>query len=81
LTLDQAVLNTNYLVERIPEEDEQLLRFLDDARITPGYRLTVLDAAAYLGVLTVATETATVPIGYSVAHQIMVLPPQPDPDN
>ncbi len=81
LTLDQAVPDTRYVVERIPEEDQQLLRFLDEARITPGCQLTVVDAAAYLGVLTVATETESVPIGYNVAQQIMVLPTRPDPDN
>ena len=79
LTLDQGALNNDYVVERIPEEDEQLLRFLDDARITPGCKLTVLEAAPYLGVLTVATQTGTVPIGYNVAQQIMVLPAPPDP--
>ena len=80
LTLDQAALNTDYVVERIPEEDEQLLRFLDNARITPSCQLTVLEAAPYRGVLTVATKTETVSIGYNVAQQIMVLPPPPDPD-
>lgn len=77
LTLDRALLNTTYVVERIPEEDDQLLRFLDGSRITPGRQVSVLDGAAYLGVLTVATEKETVPIGYNVAQQIMVVPPEP----
>jgi DtxR family Mn-dependent transcriptional regulator len=75
LTLDRATLNTEYVVERVPEEDDQLLRFLDDSDLTPGCHVTVLDAAHYLGVLTVATARNNVPIGYNVAQQIMVLPP------
>jgi DtxR family Mn-dependent transcriptional regulator len=75
LTLDKATLKIEYVVERVPEEDDQLLRFLDDSDLTPGCHVTVLDAAHYLGVLTVATARNNVPIGYNVAQQIMVLPP------
>jgi DtxR family Mn-dependent transcriptional regulator len=75
LTLDKATLKTEYVVERVPEEDDQLLRFLDDSALTPGCHIRVLDAAHYLRVLTVATARNNVPIGYNVAQQIMVLPP------
>ena len=74
LTLDRAVPDTNYLVERIPEEDHKLLGFLADWRIIPNHRVSVLEATPYLGVLMVATEKDKVSIGYSVAQQIMVLP-------
>jgi DtxR family Mn-dependent transcriptional regulator len=74
LTLDLATLNANYLVQRVPEEDDKLLRFLAEACITPEHQVTVLEATPYLGVLTVATEKGRVSIGYNVAQQIMVLP-------
>ena len=74
LTLDQATLNTDYLVERVPEEDDKLLQFLAQARITPEHQVQILEATPYLGVLTVATEKDRVSIGYNVAQQIMVLP-------
>lgn len=74
LTLDQATLKTEYVVERVPEEDDQLLRFLDDSALTPGCHISVLESAHYLGVLTVATAKDNIPIGYNVAQQIMVLP-------
>jgi len=74
LTLDQAKLNTDYLVERVPEEDDKLLKFLSEACITPSRRVTVLEATPYLGVLSVSTEKDRVSIGYNVAQQIMVLP-------
>ncbi len=78
LTLDQAALNTAYVVERVPEEDSQLLRFLDESSLIPGCRVTVIEAASYVGVMTVSTDKDNVPIGYNVAQQIMVLPGQPD---
>lgn len=77
LALDQAAVNTTYVVERVPEEDDKLLRFLAEAEITPQHHVTVLEAAPYLGVLTVETEKDRVPIGYNVAQQIMVVPPPP----
>ena len=78
LTLDQAVMNVEYVVERVPEEDSQLLRFLDDSSLIPGRRVSVVEAASYVGVMTVSTEKERVPIGYNVAQQIMVLPYKPD---
>jgi DtxR family Mn-dependent transcriptional regulator len=74
LTLDRATLNANYVVERVPEEDDKLLKFLAEAGLTPAHQVTVLEATPYLGVLSVATEKDRVSIGYNVAEQIMVLP-------
>jgi DtxR family Mn-dependent transcriptional regulator len=73
LTLDKAALNTKYVIERVPEEDDKLLGFLSDSWIVPGHEVTLLEATPYLGVLLVATEKDRVSIGYNVAQQIMVL--------
>ena len=77
-TLDNATPLVPYIVDRVPEEDSQLLRFLADSMIVPDYQVTVMDAAPYLGLLEVATQRETVSIGYNVAHQILVRPPEPD---
>jgi DtxR family Mn-dependent transcriptional regulator len=74
LTLDSTTPGQKYVVERVPEEDDKLLRFLADSLITPGHEVTILEAAPYLGVLMVATEKDRVSIGYNVAQQIMVVP-------
>ena len=74
LTLDTASPNLDYLVERVPEEDEELLRFLADSLIIPNHQVSVLEAAPYRGVMTVATQRGEVSIGYNVAHQILVVP-------
>ncbi len=72
VTLDTATPEVAYLVDRVPEEDAKLLRFLSDSMIVPECQVTVVEAAPYLGVLEVATQREKVSIGYSVARQILV---------
>jgi DtxR family Mn-dependent transcriptional regulator len=74
LTLDAAEPGEPYIVDRVPEEDAQLLRFLSDSLIIPEHPVTVAEAAPYLGVMEVATQRDRVSIGYNVARQIVVRP-------
>jgi DtxR family Mn-dependent transcriptional regulator len=72
ISLDRAATKEAYVVERIPEEDPNLLRFLVDSQVVPDSNIEVADAAPYLGVLTVETGTGRVSVGYNVAQQILV---------
>ena len=74
LMLDSAKPGAPYVVDRVPEEDPQLLEFLVDCRLIPEHPVTVAEAAPYLGVMEVDTLTARVSIGYTVARQIVVRP-------
>ena len=74
ITLDTAAKEAQYLVERIPEEDRNLLKFLDEAQIVPESRVSVAEATPYLGVMTVSTPRDQVSIGFNVAQQILVRP-------
>ena len=74
VTLDSAGKGGDYIVERIPEEDPNLLRFLDAAQIVPESRVSVAEATPYLGVMTVATPIDQVSMGFTVAQQILVRP-------
>ena len=74
LTLDAAQPGETYVVDRVPEEDAQLLRFLADSMIIPDQTVTVAEATPYLGVMEVATQRDRVSIGYNVARQIVVRP-------
>ena len=49
ISLDRAATNEAYVVERIPEEDPNLLRFLVDSQVVPDSNIEVADAAPYLG--------------------------------
>ena len=72
LTLDGATTDVTYIVDRVPEEDAKLLRFLSESMIVPDNNITVLEATPYLGVLKVVTQRDQVSIGYNVARQILV---------
>ena len=73
-TLDDAATHTVFTVDRVPEEDTELLRFLSDAGIVPDQDIQVVEAAPYRGVLIVKSSKDRVSIGYNVATQIVVRP-------
>ena len=78
VTLDSAAAGMAYVIDRVPEENAELLRFLAGARLVPYHRVTLLEAMPYLGVMQVETEVDRVSIGYDVARQIVVRPHQPE---
>ena len=75
--LDEAVAGATYIVDRVPEDDIDLLRFLAESLIIPEHEVKVIEGAPYLGVLKVATQRDDVSIGYNVARQIKVRRPAP----
>jgi DtxR family Mn-dependent transcriptional regulator len=75
LALDAVPPDVTYIVDRVPEDDPDLLRFLVSSLIIPDHEVKVLEAAPYRGVLMVATGGGAVSIGYNVARQILLRPP------
>lgn len=78
VALDNAASGTAYIVDRVPEEDAELLKFLGGAQLAPERRIVLLEAMPYLGVMRVETEVDRISIGYNVARQIMVRPADKD---
>ncbi|MBI4236609.1 MAG: metal-dependent transcriptional regulator [Chloroflexi bacterium] len=74
VSLEAAVPGQRYRVDRVPEEEQELLRFLVQSRMVPGALLRVLDAARYRGVLTVEVDGRPVALGYEVAARVWVQP-------
>ena len=62
-------------VERVYEEDEELLRFFHAEGIRPGVEFAVLDVAPYRGTVTIALAGRELVLGLEAAHRIWV----PDP--
>ena len=79
VTLDQAGSGARYIVDRVPEEDAELLKFLATAALIPERPITFVEAMPYLGVMQVETEVDRISIGYNVARQILVRPAPDDP--
>ena len=75
LTLDQAQPQRRYVVERIPEEDQQLLRFLIDHNVVPDQELEILEAGRYRGVISFRTSLGDTAVGYEAATHIWVREP------
>ena len=74
LTLDEAETGVDYCVDRVPEEDTELLRFMVELSILPDRNIKIVDASRHRGVITVRTESGEDALGYSVAARIWVRP-------
>lgn len=74
LSLDQAKTGVPHTVDRVPEEDTELLRFLVELSVLPDRSITVVDASQSRGVISVKTEQGEGAFGYSVAARIWVRP-------
>ena len=74
LTLDEAETGVDYSVDRVPEEDTELLRFLVELSILPDRNVSIVDASRHRGVITVRTESGEDALGYGVAARIWVRP-------
>ena len=59
-------------IERVYEEDEELLRFFDTEDIRPGVQFAVLDVAPYRGTVTIELAGRELVLGLEAAHRIWV---------
>ncbi len=59
-------------MERVYQEDEELLRFFDREDIRPGTGLEVIEVASYLGTVTVRVGTRELVLGLDAARRIWV---------
>jgi DtxR family Mn-dependent transcriptional regulator len=72
LTLDKAESGVSYCIDRVPEENQELLRFLIEQGILPMKTITVINANPHLGIITIKTENGEGALGYNVAARIRV---------
>ena len=90
--LEKVVSGTTVTIDRIPEDDGELLEYFVANQVMPGVRALVKDAAPYRGVVTLNTGTGDtgsesagtgdVVVSYEVAQRIWVTPvgvPQSSP--
>ena len=62
------------IVERIPEDDSRLVKYLVDSGIVRGNRLKIIDIAPYKGTITLEVLGKEVVVGLQVAPRILVKP-------
>ncbi len=74
-TLADVPESSTVEIERVFEEDEELLRFFDAEGIRPGETVTVESVAPYRGTVTVSVDGRSVVMGTQVARRIWVVEP------
>ncbi len=75
ISLNTGVENLQYVVCRVPEEDTVLLKYLVDNEILPDNTVSVVENAAYRGIIVIQNSVgASVPLGIDVATRIIVAP-------
>jgi len=62
-------------IDRVFEEDEQLLRFFDEEGIRPGVKVVIEEVAPYRGTITVRVGEQRIVLGTPVANKIWVVQP------
>ena len=72
--LDEAPTGQVVVVDRIPEDDQPLLRYLVNNGIMPTSEIQVVEAAPYRGVITLRSNGNHVVLAYEVASRIRVCP-------
>ena len=74
VTLDAAPTGQAMIVDRIPEDDEELVKYLDETGVLPGVEVTVEDVAPYRGVVSLKVNGKSAVLGYDVANRIRLRP-------
>ncbi len=74
VSLDQSPTGTPMVVERIPEDDEELVAYLDECGVLPGVEVVIDDVAPYRGVVTLRVSDRPAVLGYAVASRIRLRP-------
>ena len=74
VNLDQAPIGKSMIVDRIPEDDAELVAYLNDNGVLPGVEVVVADVAPYRGVVTLEVSDETAVLGYGVSSEIRLRP-------
>ena len=74
IALDKARPGQNFIIDRIPEEDQALLKYFVTNSMVPGETVLVKEAAVPRGVITLLCQGNEVAFSYDVASKIRVWP-------
>ncbi len=73
-TIDEAPVGRPLRIDRIPEEDPELLEYLVSNGLVPGVEVEILEYAPYRGVITLKTADSSPVLGADVVSRIWVCP-------
>lgn len=81
LTMDKGEPGCRYEVDRIPEEDQDLLRFLVEHGVVPDQEVVVVEAGHYRGVITFRNHRGEAALGLQAASRIWLREAPPTPQS
>ena len=68
--LSQMAPGATAVVDRVPDQDQELLQYFVENGLMPGRRVEVVEAAPYRGVVKLDCDGAEVVVSYEVAERI-----------
>ena len=68
--LSQIAPGATAIVDRVPDQDQELLHYFVENGLMPGRRVEVVEAAPYRGVVKLDCDGAEVVVSYDVAERI-----------
>ena len=74
VTLNNAPTGTPMIVDRIPENDAEVIAYLSESGVLPGVEVVVSDVAPYRGVVTLQIGDEAAVLGYGVSSEIRLRP-------
>jgi DtxR family Mn-dependent transcriptional regulator len=74
VTLDNAPTGVDMVINRIPEDDVELVKYLVETGVLPGVRVTVEEVAPFRGIVSLTVGGRAAVLGYAVANRIMLSP-------
>jgi len=74
VTLDNAPIGNPMIVDRIPDDDAELVAYLYVNGVLPGVEIVVADVAPYRGVVTLQIGDETAVLGYNVSSEVRLRP-------
>ena len=73
-SLNEVREGTTVTVKRVPEEDVELLQYLEEHNVSPSWTMKVLDVADFKGTITLEVDRHEIVISTDTASKIVVKP-------
>ena len=70
--LSRTVSGSKYIVDRLPEENQELLRYLVAHNVVPEADVWIEEIAPFRGVITFTTSEGVASVGYESAERILL---------
>ena len=75
LALNEAEINTLYMVGRVRDQNPELLRYLEQQGVLPGVELTIIEKAPFDGPINLKIDGELISLGFTIAKNIFLIRP------